>query len=92
MKKKYELGTPHWGVLKKLMLMTKLTAFLVLALSLNVFATVYSQNTKLNLDLEQTSIKEVLQTIESQSDFRFIYENEKLNFTQEKKISKIMMR
>lgn len=79
MKKKYELGTPHWGVLKKLMLMTKLTAFLVLALSLNVFATVYSQNTKLNLDLEQTSIKEVLQTIESQSDFRFIYENEKLN-------------
>ncbi len=59
--------------------MTKLTVFFVLALSLNVFASVYSQNTKLNLNLEQTSIKEVLQTIESQSDFRFIYENEKLN-------------
>lgn len=85
MKKKYEWGISRKGVLKKMMLMTKLTTFLVLVLSLNVAASVYSQNTKLNLDLKQTSIKEVLLQIESQSDFRFIYENEKLNL--DKKIS-----
>lgn len=85
MKKKYEWWVSHRRALKKMMLMTKLTTFLVLVFSVNVVASVYSQNTKLNLDMEQTSIKEVLQQIESQSDFRFIYENEKMNM--DKKVS-----
>lgn len=88
MKKKYECWTSRKRSLQKMMLMTKLTTFLILALSLNVAASVYSQNTKLNLSMDKTSIKEVLQQIESQSDFRFIYENEKLNL--DKKVSIVM--
>mgnify|MGYP003638218186 CR=1 FL=1 len=85
MKKKCEWWVSSWRDLKKLMLMTKLTTFLVLVFSVNAVASVYSQSTKLNLNMEQASIKEVLQQIESQSDFRFIYENEKLNM--DKKVS-----
>ncbi len=42
-------------------------------------ASTYSQKTKLSLDLKNVTISEALKSIESQSEFVFIYENEALN-------------
>jgi len=78
MKKIDESGDLIKG-LRKMMLMMKLTTFLLLVFVMHLSASVYSQRTKLSIDMRGQSIKEVLQTIESQTDFRFIYENEKVN-------------
>ncbi|MGQ8338764.1 TonB-dependent receptor [Sunxiuqinia sp. A32] len=59
--------------------MAKLTSLLILVFSIHLSASVYSQNTRLSLELKQKTIKEVLQQIELESEFRFIYENEKIN-------------
>jgi len=54
----------------------KLTVFLLCLSTLGVFANKsYSQNTKLSLDLNNTSIKEVLLEIEKNSEFFFLYNN-----------------
>lgn len=79
MKKSYESGSGRCPIPKKLLLVMKLTAFLIFLFTMQVTATVYSQNKKLTIDLQGTSIKEVLQKIEAQSEYRFIYENEKVN-------------
>lgn len=79
MKKNYESGGGLCLIPKKLMLVMKLTAILVIIFTVQVTATVYSQNKKLSLNLQERSIKEVLQQIEAQSEYRFIYENEKVN-------------
>jgi TonB-linked SusC/RagA family outer membrane protein len=79
MKKNYESGKDTSPIPKKLLLVMKLTAFLIILFSVQVTATVYSQNKKLTIDVQGSSIKEVLQKIEAQSEYRFIYENEKVN-------------
>src|SRR5665648_983643 len=79
MKKIYESGIGICQIPKKLMLVMKLTAILLVLFTMQVTATVYSQNTKLSLNMQKVSIKEVLQQIEAQSEYRFIYENEKVN-------------
>ena len=71
--------------LKKILSIMRLTTLFLIVFSLNISATVYSQNTKLSLDVRNQSIKEVLYLIENQSDFRFIYESGKINL--EKKVS-----
>lgn len=63
----------------------RLTSLALIAFSLNVSATVYSQKTKLSLDVQEQSIKDVLYQIENQSGFRFIYESSKINL--DKKVS-----
>ena len=79
MKKSYESGSGRCPIPKKLLLIMKLTAFLIFLFTVQVTATVYSQSKKLTIDLQGSSIKEVLQKIEAQSEYRFIYENEKVN-------------
>jgi len=79
MKKIYESGKGRCPIPQKLLLVMKLTAFLIVVLTMQVTATVYSQNKKLSLNMQGNSIKEVLQQIEAQSEYRFIYENEKVN-------------
>ncbi len=79
MKKIYESGKGVCHIPKKLLLVMKLTAFLFVVFTMQVTATVYSQNKKLSLNMQGNSIKEVLQQIEAQSEYRFIYENEKVN-------------
>ena len=79
MKKKCECRGPRYRLFKKIMLMAKLTGLFVLIFSLHLSASVYSQNARLSLDLKEKTIKEVLQHIEADSEYRFIYENEKLN-------------
>lgn len=70
------------GNLLFVMKLTILAFFLGL---MGLSASTYSQKTKLSLDLKNASIKEVFHSIESQSDFVFIYENEALMF--DKKVS-----
>lgn len=79
MKKIYESGKGRCPIPKKLLLVMKLTAFLIIVFTMQVTATVYSQSKKLSLNMQGNSIKEVLQQIEAQSEYRFIYENEKVN-------------
>ncbi|MDR2919242.1 MAG: TonB-dependent receptor [Tannerella sp.] len=57
----------------------RLTTFALILFSIHISANVYSQQTKLSLDIRNRSIKEVLFQIESQSEFRFIYESGKIN-------------
>lgn len=71
--------------LKKILSIMKLTVVFLIVFSLNISATVYSQTTKLSLNVQNQSIKEVLYLIENQSDFRFIYESGKIDL--DKKIS-----
>lgn len=72
-------------VLKKVYAIMRLTTLALIAFSLNISATVYSQKTKLSLNVNNQSIKEILFLIENQSEFRFIYESGKINL--DKKVS-----
>jgi len=64
--------------LHKVLRIMKLTIFLILISVLGVFASkTYSQTKVLRLDMENSTIKEVLKNIEDQSEFVFMY-SEKL--------------
>lgn len=54
----------------------KLSFILIVVASLNVYANAFSQNINLNSDIGYTSIKEVLKTLESQSNYRFFYSDD----------------
>ena len=85
MKNYHGWGTDADMFLRKIIRIMKLTAILLVFFTMHVTATVYSQSTKITLNMQNVSIIEVLQKIESQTDFRFIYENEKINL--DKKIN-----
>lgn len=70
----------EWKILggKKVLRAMKLTIFLLLISGISVFANkTYSQTKELNLNMKNSSLKEVLQNIEEQSEFYFMY-SEKL--------------
>ncbi|MFB2118510.1 TonB-dependent receptor [Parapedobacter sp. 2B3] len=78
--KKNECISWEWKVprLQKVFRIMKLTVFLLLLSVISVFASKsYSQTTLLNLDMENSTVKEVLRNIEKQSEFVFMY-SEKL--------------
>jgi TonB-linked SusC/RagA family outer membrane protein len=58
--------------------MTKLTFFLSVFLVLQMSASVYSQ-TRLTIESKNKTVKEVLRNIESQSEFRFFYNEDFVN-------------
>ncbi len=69
-----------FGLLKEILLKMKLTALLFLIGFVHVFAAkTYAQSTKLNMELKDVSIVEVLKAIENQSEFYFVYNNESIN-------------
>ncbi len=65
----------------KIFLIMKLTFVLILLGVLQLSASVYSQNLKLSLDLRDQTVKEVLQKIEEQSEFRFFYNEQFVDLT-----------
>ncbi|MDX9881461.1 MAG: SusC/RagA family TonB-linked outer membrane protein [Prolixibacteraceae bacterium] len=67
---------PH---LKKLLLMMRLIAFMVLVFTLHVSASVYSQQTRLSLNYNNVTIREILKQIEEQSSFKFLLQDERLD-------------
>ena len=60
----------------KILAITILTSFLSFNLSFSLWATPYSQNTKMSLEIESRTIKNVLGLIEKQSNFRFFYNSD----------------
>jgi TonB-linked SusC/RagA family outer membrane protein len=62
--------------LKKLILIMRLSALFLMFLSLNLSASVYSQNTRFTVDLNGKTVREVFQFIEQKSEFRFFYNDD----------------
>jgi hypothetical protein len=79
MKKKWfnDEGSRH-SLFKWLRVM-KLTMIFLLVALIQVSASVYSQQTKLSISLQNASVKEVLKQIEDQSEFFFLYKNENID-------------
>ncbi len=63
---------------KGFLIMRLFLIFMVLGI-LQGTASVYSQNKRFSLNEENISIREVIQLIETQSEYRFFYEEEQLN-------------
>jgi len=51
----------------------KLTTLLILVAMFNIKASTYAQKTKVTLDMNNSTIEKVIETIEQKTDFRFIY-------------------
>ncbi len=76
MEKKWKNDVPRFRRgCQKILLIMKLTALLILVLSVSVSARTYSQNTKFNLSLKDVTIEKALLEIENSSRFIFIYES-----------------
>ena len=54
----------------------KLTCFILLTAMLQISATVYSQATRFDVQLENVTVKDIFKTIEAQSEFRFFYSDD----------------
>ena len=80
MKKNLTKGylSPFAGEACKLWKIMRLTVFLFFMTLLHVSASVYSQKTKLNLNLENASLQQVFKAIQEQSEFDFFYNNEQI--------------
>ncbi|HQH41743.1 MAG TPA: STN domain-containing protein, partial [Bacteroidales bacterium] len=64
--------------LRKILMIMKLTSFLLLLGMVNVMAEVtYSQSTKISLNMKNSTVEEVLNQIENNSEFYFLL-NQKL--------------
>lgn len=62
----------------KLLLIMKISTFILLLTFLNVSASVYSQD-KISVDMNNVTVKQVFNKIEQVSDFKFVYRNELVN-------------
>src|SRR5690606_20824624 len=63
----------------KFNLAMKLTVFLLVVSIFSVNANGYGQKTKVTIDLNHVEMREVLETIESLTDFKFLYNNKKID-------------
>ena len=72
MKKKSKNAGLLYSVFQK-HLKLKLTAILLLVAMLNIRGNTYAQKTKVTLELNNSTIEKVIETIEQKTDFRFIY-------------------
>jgi TonB-linked SusC/RagA family outer membrane protein len=74
MKKNHERGDACWHALKKTFLIMRVTIILVLLGVFQVSANlIYSQETKMSINLTNARLSDVLNEIENQSDFYFLY-------------------
>lgn len=85
MQKKWLTGFPDRESQKKLWKIMKLTIVLLISFMMTVSANSYSQKTKLDVNLTDTTIKGLFGYIEQNSEFVFLYRNEDFNTT--KKVS-----
>lgn len=63
----------------KILKIMKVLTFVMLVFVIHVSARSYSQNTKLSMNLQNVSIKQVLTRIEDQSEYRFLYSDSKID-------------
>ncbi|WP_339740674.1 SusC/RagA family TonB-linked outer membrane protein [uncultured Sunxiuqinia sp.] len=85
MKKKLKLGGLGSPPFKKILVIMRLVSIIILVMTVHVSASVYSQQTKLSLNFENVTIREVLNQIEKQSNYKFLLQNELLDI--DKKVS-----
>ncbi len=85
MKKKLNQGVLGSPPFKKILVIMRLVSLLILMMTVHVSASVYSQQTKLSLSFENATIREVLNQIEKQSNYKFLLQNELLDI--DKKVS-----
>lgn len=80
MKKNVPKGLLQSASLKKLLLIMKLSIFLIVFTVLqSVAGTVFSQSTGLTLNVKQTKVEEILVQIENQSNYVFLYNKDLIN-------------
>jgi len=84
--KKNECIFLEWKItgLQKVLRIMRLTVFLLLLSVISVFADKsYSQNKVLNLNMKNSTVKEVLRNIEKQSEFVFMYSEKLIDVNRE---------
>ena len=64
---------------QKILLIMRLTLFLMVLSVFSAFSSSYAQKTKLSLKVQNSQIKEVLNEIENQSEFFFMYDNKQVD-------------
>jgi TonB-linked SusC/RagA family outer membrane protein len=64
---------------KKILLVMRLTLFFVVMSFFSAYSISYAQKTKLNIKVHNTQVKEVLNKIEKQSEFFFMYDNKQVD-------------
>jgi TonB-dependent starch-binding outer membrane protein SusC len=65
--------------LKKTILIMKLTSLFLLVTLLQVNASVYSQNERFTYKADKIQVRELLDKIESESGYKFLYRSDYLN-------------
>lgn len=69
-----------YALLKKIPIAMRITLLLLFVLTFQLQAEhIYSQDTKISLNLKNSTIEKVLQTIEEKSDYYFLYNNRLIN-------------
>lgn len=69
----------HLGKLDKLLLIMRLTLVFTLFFVLTLRATTFSQGSKMDINIQQATLKQLFEQIKSQSDYRFLYNNDLVN-------------
>ena len=85
------------GWLKKYFLIMRLTSLLILVLTLQLSASVWSQTTTMSVKLKNSTLQELFIQIEKNSNYRFFYNNDEIDVNQrisvdadEKTVGKIL--
>jgi len=69
-----------YALLEKIPIAMRITLLLLCVLTFQLQAEhIYSQDTKISLDMKNSTIEKVLQTIEEKSDYYFLYNNKLIN-------------
>ncbi len=76
MKKKWLMNSRNPGIVKKAMRIMRITIVLILGIVLTAHAESYSQATKLDVKLENRSVRDVMKFIEENSEYVFLYKTE----------------
>jgi len=79
MKKKWLTGHPYGDSRKKLMRIMRLTILLLFGCMFTVSANSYAQRTKLDINMTNITIRDLVSYVEENSDFVFLYRNEDFN-------------
>ena len=78
--KKNSMASYHGNPLvQKILLTMRLTLFLLVLNILNAYSASYAQKAKLNLNIQNGQVKDVLAEIETQSEFFFMYDNNQVD-------------
>ncbi len=85
-KRKCFLTGDECSLFRRIVKIMKLTTFILLATSMMVSASLYSQSIRLSLKFNEISYAELFKEIENQTEFRFAFSNSKLDPNQKVQI------